>query len=228
MICPRCSGEMWDNRKKKKSSKAPDYVCKNKDTCKWTWKWNAETNTGTWERGEYPTSVWETQIDQILAQQPKLPTNEYKDNAITQASELKADTITLTSALKNAVELYSGTPTTIEKVLETADKFYDWLLKKSNNKTNDKPKLTATDIDAVAKDLNVGQKVSVNPNNPMTAQQKVTIDNSIDYCFLLQDQKDKFIADWITKFDKPMNSWTFGEAYQVVVKLKELSRSVEK
>lgn len=31
--CPKCSGKMWDNTASKKSPKAPDYVCKDRDNC---------------------------------------------------------------------------------------------------------------------------------------------------------------------------------------------------
>jgi hypothetical protein len=33
--CPKCGGGVWDNRKDKKSPKAPDYKCKDKDGCDW-------------------------------------------------------------------------------------------------------------------------------------------------------------------------------------------------
>ncbi len=33
MKCPKCSGEMWDNRTTKKSPKQPDYACKNREGC---------------------------------------------------------------------------------------------------------------------------------------------------------------------------------------------------
>lgn len=37
--CPRCSGEIWDNRAKKAdgkfSAKSPDYTCRDKDGCGW-------------------------------------------------------------------------------------------------------------------------------------------------------------------------------------------------
>lgn len=33
IACPRCSGPMWDNRTGKKSPKAPDLKCKDKDGC---------------------------------------------------------------------------------------------------------------------------------------------------------------------------------------------------
>jgi hypothetical protein len=31
MECPKCGGEMWDNRTKKTNPKAPDYRCKDKE-----------------------------------------------------------------------------------------------------------------------------------------------------------------------------------------------------
>lgn len=31
--CPQCGGPMWDNRESKRSPKAPDYKCKDKDNC---------------------------------------------------------------------------------------------------------------------------------------------------------------------------------------------------
>jgi hypothetical protein len=31
--CPKCSGEMWDNRTTKKNPKQPDYACKNREGC---------------------------------------------------------------------------------------------------------------------------------------------------------------------------------------------------
>jgi hypothetical protein len=31
--CPKCSGQMWDNRTSKKSPRAPDFKCKDKDNC---------------------------------------------------------------------------------------------------------------------------------------------------------------------------------------------------
>ena len=31
--CPKCGGDMWDNRRDKRNPKAPDFKCKNKDTC---------------------------------------------------------------------------------------------------------------------------------------------------------------------------------------------------
>jgi hypothetical protein len=33
MRCPKCSGELWDNRTTKKSPKQPDYACKNREGC---------------------------------------------------------------------------------------------------------------------------------------------------------------------------------------------------
>lgn len=31
MNCPKCNGEMWDNREKKTNPKAPDYKCKDQE-----------------------------------------------------------------------------------------------------------------------------------------------------------------------------------------------------
>lgn len=37
--CPKCEGDLWDNRAKKRSgkfsAKSPDYACKDKDSCGW-------------------------------------------------------------------------------------------------------------------------------------------------------------------------------------------------
>jgi len=41
--CPRCGGEMWDNRKNKRNPKAPDFKCKNE---------NCKDDKG------YVTSIW--------------------------------------------------------------------------------------------------------------------------------------------------------------------------
>ncbi len=33
ILCPKCSGPTWDNTKDKKSSKHPDYRCKDRENC---------------------------------------------------------------------------------------------------------------------------------------------------------------------------------------------------
>jgi hypothetical protein len=39
MVCPKCQGEVWDNRQKKAAgtfkANAPDFACKKKDGCGW-------------------------------------------------------------------------------------------------------------------------------------------------------------------------------------------------
>ena len=59
MQCPKCKGEMWDNRQGKQNPKAPDYKCKNKD-CKWQL-----TKQGEWIASDWPTALWSNQISQI-------------------------------------------------------------------------------------------------------------------------------------------------------------------
>lgn len=42
MNCPKCGGEMWDNRQKKTNPKAPDYKCKDPDCGGAIWPPKAE------------------------------------------------------------------------------------------------------------------------------------------------------------------------------------------
>jgi hypothetical protein len=53
MICPKCGKEMWDNRKKKLSPKAPDFKCKD-ENCRYA----RNPDTEEWEESEYQTGVW--------------------------------------------------------------------------------------------------------------------------------------------------------------------------
>ena len=63
VICPKCSGQMWDNRPKKRdgtfSMKSPDFKCKDKDNCDgviWPEK-KANANYPVSE-AEIPHSAW--------------------------------------------------------------------------------------------------------------------------------------------------------------------------
>lgn len=53
MLCPACNGEMWDNREKKLTPKAPDFKCKDKE-CKFEY----DKETDQWVNSEFTTSVW--------------------------------------------------------------------------------------------------------------------------------------------------------------------------
>ena len=46
MVCPKCQGDVWDNRPKKASGEfkpnSPDFSCKNRDGCGWV-QWPPKT-----------------------------------------------------------------------------------------------------------------------------------------------------------------------------------------
>jgi hypothetical protein len=44
-LCPKCNGQMWDNRSSKRNPKAPDYKCKNKDCDGAVWLDQGKTGT---------------------------------------------------------------------------------------------------------------------------------------------------------------------------------------
>jgi len=125
---------MWDNRKKKKNDKQPDYRCKN-ENCHWTWIWDKDTEKGHWQESEYITSLWENQLKQINDSQPQ----KTDQQAITRASELKADTILITASLKNAIEYSQGKDVKPEAILITADVFYNWMCNKTKGNGHAKP-----------------------------------------------------------------------------------------
>jgi hypothetical protein len=51
--CPRCGGEVWDNRAKKRSgkfkAKSPDIACKDKDNCRMAAYVNEDGTLNIWE-----------------------------------------------------------------------------------------------------------------------------------------------------------------------------------
>jgi hypothetical protein len=53
MNCPICGKEMWDNREKKLTPKAPDYKCKDKNC-----KYEFDKISNEWVAGEYVTAIW--------------------------------------------------------------------------------------------------------------------------------------------------------------------------
>ena len=64
--CPKCGGEMWDNRDDKRNPKAPDFKCKDKACLE----------------GEYVTSVWLDRYKDEASegQQDELPVEEAFSN----------------------------------------------------------------------------------------------------------------------------------------------------
>jgi hypothetical protein len=64
MNCPKCGGEMWDNRGKKKNPKAPDFRCKNPN-CK--------------DEKGYVTGLWESDLEkkaEQVSQKTQKPTQK--------------------------------------------------------------------------------------------------------------------------------------------------------
>jgi hypothetical protein len=71
MLCPICGKEMYDNRENKKSPKAPDYRCKNKEC-----KFEFDKVSNEWVAGEYTTAIWlpkGTPKEAIFTPKPKEP-----------------------------------------------------------------------------------------------------------------------------------------------------------
>jgi len=60
--CPKCSGEMWDNRKDKKNPRAPDYKCKDKtcDGAFWPGQWPPKEAPATYvDHSDETIEAWE-------------------------------------------------------------------------------------------------------------------------------------------------------------------------
>lgn len=68
-FCPKCGGDMWDNRKRKLNPKAPDYKCKDKDCDGVIWP----------EKGNNPKEDIEPQsIDEALREFDRMPEEDYR------------------------------------------------------------------------------------------------------------------------------------------------------
>jgi len=149
-LCPVCGSQM--NRiliENKKNPRSPDWKCSD-PSCKW--KWNAPT--GQYVPSPYVTGVWDTLppqegkpsfVPQPVGKQAEIKQmyNQKRED-IREMHDAKQDSIMISVALNNAVELYSRLFAGKEginrqDILDTADKFLSWLQEKLFAKMTDKP-----------------------------------------------------------------------------------------
>ena len=68
VVCPKCDGQMWDNRKDKKNPKAPDFKCRDRSCDGVIWPAKGKPANGK-PPVQYPSSKPQSEMPALLRDQ---------------------------------------------------------------------------------------------------------------------------------------------------------------